>query len=67
MSLKTVNAYESINMIIRPLVRNGSLNKLNPSNLKSLGLELINFDIYSTKYRIDKQEARTDLKVKIVM
>ena len=48
-SLKTVVVYESISMIIRPIVRIGSIDHLNPSNLRLLDLELVNFDVCSVK------------------
>ena len=48
-SLKTVVVHESISMIIRPLVRTGSIDHLNPSNLTLSDLELVNFDACNVK------------------
>ena len=48
-SLKTVVAYESINMTVRSLVRIGSMDELNPSKQSLSDFEPVNFDICSVR------------------
>ena len=41
-------------MIIRPIVRIGSIDHLNPSNLRLSDLELVNFDIQLQEFEVGR-------------